>query len=370
MPTYTNTRVAYIKNGYNQMYCGVIQQYTVGTRKENNYNQVTGWHYIPNQYFYDLMTAKQWHDLATTYERFRPSHLEITVQNLIPLTDDLSIAQDTTFMSFNNTIYALTYQDSAYETSVTDNANPKVYYREGVTLKISSGNAAVDTKAYLPIYTHRLPATNQNSAYLQWAWDPMVNSHDIGELRPGKNAVTFSWSANAADADKWYSTSEFFASGLTYDLTDVQLHDEILSNWINSPITPGTLYKSYPANSWLKTKQIIEYKNLWKYPIPMMFIKMIPIFGSKNQLLQHEGQIIITTKITFEGSGESRANNMMRLNRHWTENAQVVRAPGQENFAFYTSTYGIPERISLPVYQTGLETNDKAIVVPEEERKK
>lgn len=288
--TFTNTRIVYIKNGVNQMDMGVVSSYNESGPPKlsySNYTQNTGWHVIPNQQWWDYLTWKNWHHLITNYEYICPAHVEVTIQNLIPLTDDLSIAQDTTFMSFNNTIYALTYQDNIYETHQQQFNDPKLYYREGLNLTTPGSTAG--TKDYLPVYIHRLPYIS-SGGLLRSAWDPLVKADHLGELRPGKNAVKFSWSRNAQDNDKWYFLGSWFSTDRSYDVSDKVVFDNFSDTMqATQLVTPGELYKQYPDNAALGPKRSSEYLYYWKYPIPNMFIKMVPIFNTKNALLKHEG---------------------------------------------------------------------------------
>lgn len=358
--TFTNTRIVYIKNGFNKATDGTIKQYP-GATTTYEYLQTTGWHLVPNQLYQDLMTFKNWYNLITKNAYFCPKHLEVTIQNLIPLTDDLSIAQDTTFMSFNNTIYAVTYQDDIYETPAQHFQNPSIHYREGL-------NPQTNTKIYLPIYVHHLPARpgQSDQALLQAFWDPLTKADRLGELRPGKNAVSYSWTRNPADNDKWYNTSMWCTTSLTGDLTDSVWNSTYENqNWANQPITPGEIYKQDPRNPLTKAKKSTEYKYYWKYPIPNMFIKMIPIFNTKNTLLKHEGQVVITTKFTLDVKPDKYANNMPRYDYHSTDLNQVYCKVKNPNFGTFKLATATPNRNSQPPYTSALETTDKAIVIPE-----
>lgn len=354
--TYTHTGEYYIKNDVNKLICGTISL-VPGTTATYQYLQSTGWHIVPNQQYKDWMTFKDWHHLITNYDHFRPAHCEVTLQNLIPLTDDLSIAQDTTFMSFNNTIYALTYQDKIYETHPQQFATFGLYWREGVAL---TNQGAVNSKIYLPTYTHRLPAYNSETAALQLAWDPMCNAEQIGELRPGKNAVSFSWSRNPADDDKWYAPARFFSIDKSYDTTDVVIWDRIDSVWTTGMLTPGQLYKSHPKNSVMRDKEIVEYKHLWKYPIQNMFTKMVTIFGSSNKLLKHEGHVVITKKITFDVKAAKHAVNEPRMDYHTTGSAHLTRTIGNPDWSSFGTTFRSTELIGQPMYYDSMEHTAKS----------
>lgn len=358
--TFTNTRIAYIKNAANKCDYGTIQASPSGTTNFN-YLQNTGWHVIPNQVFRDVMTVKDWNILVNTHRYFIPKSLHVTVQNLIPLTDDLSIAQDTTFMSFNNTIYALTYQDNIYETQPQQFQTTQPYYREG----IAYASATSVVKQYLPIYIHRLPAISSTTALVAGFWDPLVHAHQLGELRPGKNAIEFGWTRNATDNDKWYTTDTFLATTPSADTGDAAYYDDIRTfNWVDEVVTPGEIWKQDPENPQLQKKMISEYKYLWKYPIPNMFIKMVPIFNTKNALMKHEGQIVITFKMTFEVRTDKTANNMILANAHYADATKFFRGVGAPNLQDFTFPYRVPSHIGQPPFRKHLETEDKAIPTP------
>lgn len=355
--TFHNTRIVYIKNAVNKYDWGTISESS--QLPTYQYTQDTGWHYIPNSQFRDYMTYKDWYHLVTNYSYFCPKSVKVTVQNLIPLTDDLSIAQDTTFMSFNNTIYALTYQDNIYETHPKQGEAPYLFYREGI--KYTGQTTSV--KQYLPIYLHKLPAT-QFKALIGFFWDPLVKSKQLGELRPGKNAVSYTWSRNPVDNDKWKFLGRYLSVDPTYDLTDKAFFDEVNTNSIDQVITPGQSYLAYPDNSQTKKKMIVEYDKLWKYPIPNMFIKMIPIHTSKGSLMRHEGQVVLHMEITFDVKHSPGANNMPDLDHHATDYDQVLRQVGSPAFGTFGAAIKFPSTIGLPVYDYALEKTDKAITIP------
>lgn len=358
--TYTNTTIRYIKNAVNACDSGSI----IYTATDKYYTQNTGWHVIPNHNWRDLMTYKDWYHMSTNYEYVCPKSLTVQVQNLIPLTDDLSIAQDTTFMSFNNTIYALTYEDRLYETGIQEFADPKIYYREGFGYNVATG--AIEKK-YLPIYLHRLPALSGTTALVQAFWDPLVHSSHLGELRPGKNSVTYNWSRHSADNDKWVCLNRFFRTDKEYDLTNKAVFAQNDTNYNNSPITPGELWKQDPRNDTMYTSKAVEYKYYWKYPIHNMFIKMIPIMDSKGNLMKHEGQVVITTKFTLDVKKSTKANNMPRYDYHAVDTDQVYKSIRQPQFGFYKSALAPPTILSQPPFGDDIESKSKNPVPPQED---
>lgn len=92
--TFENTNIYYIKNAANQLHCGSIKKELGDSLVVS---QFTGWHVIPVRTYDNWLTDKQWLALADK-RLIIPKSCEVTVQNAIPLTDDLSIAQDTTYV--------------------------------------------------------------------------------------------------------------------------------------------------------------------------------------------------------------------------------------------------------------------------------
>lgn len=354
---FENVNIYYIKNDTNKLVCGTI----TSELQSNKYifKQQTGWHFIPNQTFSNWMTVKQWMALADK-KVIIPHSCECTVQNFIPLTDDLSIAQDTTFVSFNNTVYAWTYQDDLYETCPS-HEKLELRWREGVTYKMQNTAVVFDSKIYLPTYTHRLPSPTVGQAYTVMAWDPLVRAKHMGELRPGKNAVTYSWTRDTSDNDKWQSPSQLFGTYASYDTTDRISFEQASVIYTDLELTPHSVIKSDPRNLLFGKKQITEYKQLWHKPIPNMFIKGLPIFGSDKKVLKHEGQIVIHKKIRFEVVDYLGAHNFISMNPLYGDLVAQRKEPGVMSSK---NMYGNVTRLNWtdqPLFDNVLETTDKQI---------
>lgn len=332
MVTYENVQIVYLNNSFNKMYNSTKVTGNVAAA------QVTGWHYIPNQLYKNWLTPRQWFDLVTNHDKFRLASCECTIQNMIPLTDNLSIGQDTTFMTFNNTIYALGYTDKHYETFLTTNPMDCLW-KEGAVLNQADGTVA--SKLVLPVYNHHLITNENNTAYAKvFAWDPFIHASSLMELRPGKNAIKFSWEANPVDSDKWYSTSRFDIT--VQNNTLVKDEQEFTNNWESEIMTPGQLLKEDPRTGF-RRNQVILYHKQWRYPINNWFIKMVPIMDSKNNLLKHEAQVVIVKKISFEVTPRTNTTNFPQL---------------QYNYAD-TSKYFIPYANNVPVgYGLSLRPSD------------
>lgn len=290
--TYENCNIAYLANAVNKMY-----YFTNDTSQEFNY-QATGWHFIPNQNYSNWMTPRQWFDLVTNHSTWRVHSCEATVQNMIPLTDNLAIGQDTTFMTFNNTIYALGYTDQHYETMPVESLID-IKFREGIIINPVDG--LTTGKFTLPMYNHPLIKTNTTDTYAVFAWDPFIHPSSLMELRPGKNAITFKWESSPTDHDKFYSTANIFGLNNRNDNSNKATRHTAAYNIADAWMTPGQRQKGYPNVSDYINKQIqIVNQELWQKPINNWFIKMIPIVDSKSNLLKHEAQVVIVRKITFE----------------------------------------------------------------------
>lgn len=298
---YVNTNMYYIGNRQNDVYGG--KYVTRGKGNNKMYAINTGWHFIPNNLYSNYLTPRQWHDLVTNHSAHKLDRVEIIVQNMIPLTDNLSIEQNTTFMTFNNTIYALAFQDNSYETTFVEEQT-NLLWREGVIMKQDSdtANPTVEGKLFLPLYIHYLPAIGsaQNKCFGLHAWDPMVHANTFQELRPGKNAVTFSWQASE---EKWYASSIFTSFQNYSDISGKPDFNISTGNYQNTPLTPTGKFRQSAGGSQIQSFQnnmgVMMPDYYWAKPIPNFFIKMLPIFDTKNSLLQHEGQLVITRKIYF-----------------------------------------------------------------------
>ncbi|GFU19420.1 hypothetical protein NPIL_31681 [Nephila pilipes] len=288
MPTtvvYENCNTYYLDSKVNQLWSGTSEKPDL----PNWYQQNTGWKFIPNQTYSNYLTPKQHFDLFTNHDKYIPVHVEFIVQNMIPLNDNLSINQDTAFLSFNNTVYALGYCDTKYET-ITKETTENLLWREGASTILKG-----------------------------FAWDPFCSPSKIQELRPGKNAIGFSWSIHPSDKDKWYSTAFHFASQVSGDNSNLPTFDDMNFDIMNTWLTPGSLIKQDPRSNY-KNKFIAHYKYVWNNPIPMMFLKLMPLFNMQKNIyiLNQYAQIVIVRKITFEVTPRTNTTNYPQVASHWT----------------------------------------------------
>lgn len=216
--------------------------YVYGTPYFNQSNNLlnvnTGWHVLPTMLWKHFLNPKQWYELMINYEAYHVDGFTATLYNPIPITQNLAIQATSTFNAFNNTIYTLGSQDNLYETSYhnwwTDPIWKDFYvaFKEGIVKRGSSGEAR---RLVLPTYLWQTPCHDNYDAYT-WSWDPVppeypsaasvwphtetgqnlaqptgcywdpLNDPDsILELRPGKNSMTFNWSAHPCDENIWYN---------------------------------------------------------------------------------------------------------------------------------------------------------------------
>lgn len=344
---YMTTEYQYIKNDYNKcnynLQPGANIPYTT---------QETGWHYIPNSRWCDFLNQAQWFDLVTNHEQMKVVEVNISVMNLIPMTDQLAIQQTTTFLSFNNTLYALAYDDTCYETTCSLTKNDvlmPLHFREGVQINPIDGT--IGQKKYLPTYTHKIPTlgfdatTNLPFKLPGYFWDPFTRATSLMELRPGKNSVNFHWHVSGADEHIKFKLN--FASivpsknATASTSTQWLNYQETIGRQYNKgQITPntfavadgqlgvkrdGNISRTNDLYSWQSS--LYAACNGYKYPIRNWFIKMIPIFDSKNSLLKHEAQVCIVKKITVEVEPRKSAVNFPRIDYHFGDVAAMRSDP-------------------------------------------
>lgn len=348
---YDNTNLHYYTNAINKMYF-----FTEATGKDFN-SQETGWHFIPNQIYSNWLTPRQWFDLITNHDKFRLVSCEATVQNEIPLTDNLAIGQDTTFMTFNNTIYGLGYTDKHYETAPVESVFD-LTMREGIIVDDATGN--ITGKTTLPLYNHPLckkASEGQPNTYAYYAWDPFIHANQLMELRPGKNAIQFKWEAHSSDADKWYSTAEYYGLQINNDTSNVPKRSTNQLNFINTWMAPGQLMKEDPRTIDFKNKVANIYKWHWNYPITNWFLKMIPLVDTKNNLLKHQGNIVIHRKIRFEVTPRTNTTNYPQIQAYYAnQNRLLLQAGTKRDDRQYDMAYRPVEYIGKEAPSDNMDT--------------
>jgi len=141
------------------------------------------------------MLGFQWMRLCTAGEAFRPVAVSATVQNMIPITEQVAIQGNATFSSFNNTIYALGFNDTLYDT-------PYNYQGAGdFTLQFREGyvpESQIRIQLSYFKYWQRYPNT-WFDAQKGIRWDPLQHPELLMQLRPSKNAITYDWSISDED---------------------------------------------------------------------------------------------------------------------------------------------------------------------------
>uniref|UniRef100_A0AAU7P184 Structural protein VP1 n=1 Tax=Hamaparvovirinae sp. TaxID=2809447 RepID=A0AAU7P184_9VIRU len=233
--TYTNTYMAYWQNKpyiYPNPVGGEQEVYTMSSGEIN-----TGWHIIPTILWKHFTTPKQWCNFMINYEAYTVKGYTVTIYNPIPMTMQLAIQGTTAFTAFNNTIYTVGAQDDIYETSYhnwyNSNINGDFIY---FNLAFKEGQYKTDSgswkKTVFPIYAWKTANPRDDSSstysylsrvdsYAVWPrvagknvmpngifWDPFNDPDSIMELRPGKNAMSFSWNCHDCDTNKWYNTDQ------------------------------------------------------------------------------------------------------------------------------------------------------------------
>lgn len=313
----------------------------------------TGWHIIPTMLWKHFTTPKQWTHLMINYEAYTVKGYSITIYNPIPMTQQLAIQGTTAFTAFNNTIYTLGAQDDIYETgyhnwySTEDTGDFKsfnVAFKEG---QFKDANNSWK-KTLFPIYLWRTPNPRQTSdstygyllgkdAYTTWPrlhdqlvvpnglfWDPLNDPDSIMELRPGKNAMSYSWERHETDANKWFNLDQIAswfpytvdtpwvahniggpvgAHVLTGEMDPDKLssetswttfapkkHDYTIPNLLDMPIVPMQWWWQEMQKSIAETPDVQKIALFWagteyecyKYGPTQCFLKGIPLFDDNG----------------------------------------------------------------------------------------
>lgn len=338
--TFTNTYMTYISNNP-YIYPTDAQGLQDGRPLRFN----TGWHIIPNMLWKHYVTPKQWYEFSIKYEAYHVKGFTVTLFNMVPMTTQLAIQGTNTFTAFNNTIYALAYKDNLYETNwynwpeYEDQADStsNLMWKEGWGYK---GYSTAHRRLEWPIYEYRTSAnavaskntfgTNALEPGKTWTglvWDPFNRPDHIMELRPGKNAITFTWECHPTDENKWFNIDEI-ASWYPhipdmpyYTGQDIKTGPKVTDNDDPNPLSSATDATSdwnqpsvanllgkpiVPMQWWWHEMRwgIVEPENvykpaLWpgteyecyKYGPEQCFIKMIPLFNEEGTHLSATANI-------------------------------------------------------------------------------
>ncbi|QFX66144.1 capsid protein VP1 [Macaca fascicularis chapparvovirus] len=345
----------------------------------------TGWHVLPTILWKHFLSPRQWYEMMINYEAYHVDGYTATLYNPIPLTQNLAIQATSTFTAFNNTIYTLGAQDTLYETSYHNWwADPLwknfyVAYKEGF---IKYGTTTVTQKRLLlPTYLWGTPDHDPYDTYT-WSWDPnrpdypqatsvwphtntgtpniahptgiywdpMTDPDSILELRPGKNSMTFNWSAHPCDENIWFNL-DLLAKYLPYvpdgpwsselqttttgetnrygpagdSIPNPNMSDPFpqtsyttgagqttrpspqynsrymgysMPNLLNLPIVPVTWFWTEMNRNLIETQSTTKPQLGWpgtefqayKYPPTQSFVKGIPLFDENDTLIQTSTQ--------------------------------------------------------------------------------
>nr|WOX03047.1 capsid protein VP1 [Psittaciform chaphamaparvovirus 6] len=354
--TITNTYMAYISN---QPYNYPSDQ-SANVALNSAFN--TGWNVIPNMLWRHVCTPKQWAELQIKYEAYHVEGLTVTLFNMVPMTTQLAIGGQSVFTSFNNTIYAVGYQDDLYETAwepwlVDSNKNvmPNLAWKEG---QIQVPGSNTKKRNELPVYLWQTPTRRVNSN-TTWAnsplsgsglgvfpeqeqlpsglfWDPFNRPDHLQELRPGKNAINFRWNCHPSDESIWFNFDQlaawypYTATGpypggtrpdqwkLTNEMDpdrlatqhehNPHLNDYTIPNLANQPLVPCAWWWKEMQQSliedWDKSKADLrfpgtEYEQA-HYPPEQMFVKMIPLFDDNGTLVEITANVSIKVELKLK----------------------------------------------------------------------
>lgn len=359
--TFSNTFMAYwFNNPYNYYAENVSTPGNYeGTRRIVPIN--TGWHILPLCLWKHFTTPKQWAEMVINYEAYTVKGFTCTVYNPVPMTQQLAIQGTTTFTAFNNTIYSLGTKDDLYETNWYNWNDPtgtagfnnfSLAYKEGYYL--DNPQSTTTKRTELPVFYWTVPNPDvptsqtwawtgtQKDSYSVWPfsvisgkrvmpdgvfWDPLTSPHDIMELRPGKNSMSWSWNVHPCDEGKWFNIDQMakwfphvhdnpyvsinragylgshpvvdqddptqISTPASYNVQNTQM-DYTVPNLADVPIVPmtwwwqemqksiaqnseGHNFLDQPAMHWAGT----EYES-YKYPPTQCFIKGLPLFDDNG----------------------------------------------------------------------------------------
>lgn len=331
----------------------------------------TGYHILPNILWKHLVTPRQWIELVMKYEAYHVDSIKGTIFNCVPMTTQIAIQGTTTFTAFNNAIYGIAYKDDLYETSwfnyyTYDGKTPHNYlYKEGLSCQYGNttkyrlvlpeyswsvpntraqGYGTYNNQPTTEEYSGVFPATptgNDQHRPTGIIWDPLNRPNEIMELRPGKNAINFSWECHPCDAGKWYNL-DLYAWWYPY-VPESPYHacrgrpgqfkyapytdpDKITNRWEHAPAVNDYTNPNYAnipivpmAWWWKEMKQAVpatlkaqewqlEYMDLmfsgteyemYKYGPTQWFCKMIPLFDENGTHIECSANISVKMELNL-----------------------------------------------------------------------
>lgn len=347
MPTCSQIRFRYLKNNYN----------TYVTTGADPVDVVTGWQRIPNNRLFHYLDPKEWQKIVYTSKAFRVKSLSVKVMNMIPITTNVALNQNATLTTFNNTIYAMAYDDKTLTSRwQLDDEEEHVSYknlwtREGIKVK---ADGTVDGKMFLPPYSHKQVCRGDCSF-----WDPLSDATNIKELRPGKNAVEFHWeNKRPGPTLKFYGsgqhTGPYTATTPPFQTNDL---DSVFSTGTKAP--PDATYQTMiseggskiqhwtrsnytslgrdQASNWRNPANqredddplgFIETHNVRHDiddpdPLPNWFMKLVPLFDDSNALISGEAQVLIQWTMEYETT--PRVNLLTHVVPDWADPFSVAQ---------------------------------------------
>lgn len=365
---FDNVYMSYIENKAYE-YPSINAEHTIQGSNVNDTLINTGWHIIPNFLWRHCVTPRQWDGLIRECEAYKIKSVKCVVYNPIPITTNISLQRTSLFSAFNNCTYALTYTDDCYETdwypwlSVPLESQLHLSQREGLTWigPQTTGNSDnYRCKRYQwPIYQWRKP--NMRTIFPDvWSqgkqgqagvhdvqtgavqddklvvpngvfWDPFNLPDKIGELRAGKNSISFSWNVSAVDEDKWFNTDVMAAYsvwGPDGPYCGVGRPGTIKETTAMDPqvaTTYGLAYKVSADNS-TNTSNALDYND---YTIPCYTNQ--PLMPTKWFWKELQESIVDWLPGPLEGNFTSNQPWWWRINQHWagTEKEAAHYPPNQ-----------------------------------------
>nr|QTE04016.1 MAG: capsid protein [Cygnus atratus Chaphamaparvovirus] len=398
---FQNVYMTYIDNNPYKYPSIDVETIVEGTNLQSKYIE-TGWHIIPNFLFRHALIPRQWASLVTNCESYAVKEIKGVIYNPIPITTNLSLQRINTFSAFNNCTYALTYSDNKYETSwfpwydLARNQQLHLAHREGLIWYGDQQEASepqYGAKRYQwPVYVWHKPRmrTAIDNVWSQgklgqagvWDtdatipgeedrpkqalpggifWDPFNCPDEIGELRAGKNSISFNWKPADIDANKffnldmlasfaeWTTDGPFCGEGrpgqfkrtlamdpdtaCTFGLAEKMVttgtdnvtnyDDYTIPNMYNMPIMPTKWFWHEIGKSIVDTAEESEvsgskwtHYKLWrkadkywpgtewesaKYPPEQWFCKGIPLYDSQNEHIKTTTQVSFQITLVLEG---------------------------------------------------------------------
>ncbi|UOH27032.1 capsid protein 1 [Chaphamaparvovirus galliform5] len=357
----------------------------------------TGWHIIPNFLWRHVCTPKQWFQLVTQFESYSVKGINGVIYNPIPITTNISLQRVSQFSAFNNCTYGMTYTDRHYETqfmewnNIGNTSQLHLGQREGLIwygAQTGTDGSHMSKRYQWPKYKWRRP-NMRTPIHECWAqgkgdgngvydvagaeiyhshlrtpngvfWDPFNCPDQIGELRAGKNSISFSWETAACDQGKFFnldliaSYAEYTVDGpymgqgrpwtlkmttdmdpseaCTYGVAEVnditqnpdgsgtfKYHDYTIPNYCNMPIVPtkwfwkeiqtsiidwygGGTENNDDIPMWKKANKYwsgTEWET-YAYPPCQWFCKGIPLYDASNNPIKTTTQVSFSIEIHLE----------------------------------------------------------------------